>query len=81
MQVEHHPLANEFPQFKDSIHQLKLSNAHFAKLFGEYEETDKAIARAENGIEHLADNALEGLKKVRINLKDQLFHILQTSRN
>jgi uncharacterized protein YdcH (DUF465 family) len=78
MQVEHHPLALEFPEFKDTIHTLKMANAHFAKLFDEYTDTDKAINRAENGVEHLADAALETLKKVRIHLKDQLFQLLQT---
>lgn len=77
MQVEHHPLVLEFPEFKEAIHSLKLANAHFAKLFEEYTNTDKAINRAENGVEHLADAALETLKKVRMNLKDQLFQLLQ----
>ena len=80
MQVEHHPLALDFPEFKEKIHQLKLSNTHFAKLFDEYAEADKAVIRAENGVEHLADIALENLKKVRINLKDQLFQMLQTAK-
>ncbi|MBC3885525.1 YdcH family protein [Undibacterium griseum] len=79
MQVDHHPLALEFPEFKDKIHALKLQDAHFAKLFGEYDEADKAINRAENGVEHLADTALENLKKLRINLKDQLFQLLQNT--
>ncbi|MBC3928132.1 YdcH family protein [Undibacterium sp. CY21W] len=79
MQVEHHPLAMEFPEFKDKIHSLKLQNAHFAKLFGEYDETDKAINRAENDVDHVTDEALENLKKIRISLKDQLFHLLQTA--
>lgn len=79
MQVEHHPLAVEFPEFKNAIHELKLENTHFSKLFDEYTETDKAINRAENGTEHLADAALESLKKIRIYLKDQLFELLQTS--
>ena len=78
MQVEHHPLALEFPEYKDTIHTLKMANAHFAKLFDEYTDTDKAINRAENGVEHLADAALETLKKVRIHLKDQLFQLLQS---
>ena len=78
MQVEHHRLALEFPEFKDTIHTLKMANAHFAKLFDEYTDTDKAINRAENGVEHLADAALETLKKVRSHLKDQLFQLLQT---
>jgi len=78
MQVDHHPLSTEFPQFKEAIHELKLGNAHFAKLFDEYDETDKAVNRAENGKEHLGDSALEDLKKLRISLKDQLFHMLQS---
>jgi uncharacterized protein YdcH (DUF465 family) len=79
MQVEHHPLSVEFPEYKDAIHELKLGNAHFSKLFEEYHDTDKAINRAENGVEHLADAALDSLKKIRIALKDQLFQILQST--
>ncbi|AZP12858.1 YdcH family protein [Undibacterium parvum] len=79
MQVEHHPLSVEFPEYKDAIHALKLGNAHFSKLFEEYHDTDKAINRAENGVEHLADAALDSLKKIRIALKDQLFQILQST--
>jgi len=63
MQIDHHPLATEFPDFKDAIHHLKLNSAHFAKLFDEYDHNDKAITRAENGVEHLGDAALETLKK------------------
>jgi uncharacterized protein YdcH (DUF465 family) len=79
MQVDHHPLSTEFPEFKEQIHTLKMSSAHFAKLFDEYHDADKAINRAENGIEHLADASVEALKKVRIHLKDQLFQLLQSS--
>lgn len=80
MQVEHHPLSAEFPEFKNAIHELKQSDTHFSKLFNEYDEADKAINRAENGVEHLADAALETLKKVRISLKDQLFQTLQANK-
>lgn len=79
MQVEHHPLSVEFPEFKDAIHALKLGNAHFAKLFNEYDDADKAVNRAENGVDNLGDAALESLKKVRVMLKDQLFQLLQTA--
>lgn len=80
MQVEHHSLSVEFPEFKNAIHELKQSSAHFSKLFGEYDEADKAINRAENGVENLSDAALETLKKVRIALKDQLFQLLQAAK-
>ncbi len=80
MQVEHHSLAAEFPEFKNQIHELKQSDAHFSKLFSEYDDADKAVNRAENGVENLSDAALETLKKVRIVLKDQLFQLLQAAK-
>lgn len=80
MQVEHHSLATEFPEFKNQIHELKQSDAHFSKLFAEYDDADKAVNRAENGVENLSDAALETLKKVRIVLKDQLFQLLQAAK-
>ncbi|MDO8177570.1 MAG: YdcH family protein [Undibacterium sp.] len=80
MQVEHHSLAAEFPEFKNQIHELKQSDAHFSKLFAEYDDADKAVNRAENGVENLSDAALETLKKVRIVLKDQLFQLLQAAK-
>ncbi len=77
MHIEHHPLISEFPAHRDAIHALKLSDAHFNRLAGEFEKLDKAITRAENGEEHLGDLALEVLKKQRLSLKDQLWDSLQ----
>lgn len=77
MTVENHPLAKEFPIYKDTIRTLKLSDAHFVKIYDEYDATDRAITRVENGVDFLGDVALETLKKVRITLKDQAFEILK----
>ena len=71
--VEHHPLIREFPEMRERIHDLKQSDQHFARLFEDYEVADKAIVRAENGVDHLGDVELEGLKKQRLSLKDQLY--------
>lgn len=76
MHIDHHPLIAEFPEHRDAIHRLKSSDAHFARLMSEYEEMDKAVVRAENGVEHLGDLALEELKKKRLHLKDELSKIL-----
>ncbi len=38
MTLEHHELGHEFPEFKDEIHTLKMSNAHFKELFDEYHD-------------------------------------------
>lgn len=76
MHIDHHPLIAEFPEHRDAIHRLKSSDAHFARLMSEYEEMDKSVVRAENGVEHLGDLALEELKKKRLHLKDELSKIL-----
>lgn len=80
MQVDHHSLSSEFPEFNNQIHELKQSDAHFSRLFAEYDDADKAINRAENGVDNLSDAALETLKKVRVSLKDQLFQLLQAAK-
>jgi uncharacterized protein YdcH (DUF465 family) len=79
MQVEHHPLSIEFPEFKDQIHALKSSDLHFSKLFDAYSEADKAVNRAENGQDNLGDAELEDLKKERVMLKDELYELLKAA--
>ncbi|PHV10735.1 YdcH family protein [Chitinimonas sp. BJB300] len=77
MHIDHHPLTSEFPEHREAIHNLKLADAHFCRLAGEFESIDKAVTRAENGDEHLGDLALEVLKKQRLAIKDQLWSMLQ----
>lgn len=74
---EHHSLAHEFPEYKDRIHELKVNNPDFAKLFEKYEDIDKEIYRIEMQIENTSDEYLEGLKIKRVKLKDQLYAMLQ----
>ena len=72
MPINHHPLTTEFPEHHDTIHQLKLENAHFRKLMDEYEQLDKEIFRMEEGIENPEDAVLNEEKKKRLHLKDQI---------
>lgn len=74
---DHHPLAKDFPEFKDKIHSLKTSNTHFAKLEREYEDLDKAIVRLETGVEHSSSVELEQKKQQRVSLKDELYNMLK----
>jgi uncharacterized protein YdcH (DUF465 family) len=74
---EHHDLVHELPEYKDKIHEMKTSNAHFAKLFGEYDEVDHEIRRIEQEIETPSDEYTEELKKKRLLLKDELFAMLK----
>jgi uncharacterized protein YdcH (DUF465 family) len=53
-----------------------MENAHFAKLFDEYNTADTEILRIESGAEHAGDFDLETIKKQRLHLKDQLYTML-----
>lgn len=72
MTLEKHDLVHEFPESKDAIHQLKIDNNRFAKLFEEYHEVEHDVRRIETGAEHSSDEELENLKKRRLHLKDKL---------
>lgn len=74
---ESHNLAIEFPEYKELIHNLKMEDRHFSKLFDEYNEVDAQLHRIEQSIEVHADDFVEGLKFQRLNLKDELYGMLQ----
>jgi len=79
MQNDHHNLALEFPEYKDKIHELKMSNAHFKRIMDEHHELDKQIRRAESEQEALSDEHLETLKKQRLKLKDECYKMLKAT--
>lgn len=72
----HHPLITEFPEYREAIHELKMNNAHFRRLFDEYHQVDREVVRIEGEIEPASDVVTEGLKKKRLQLKDELHHML-----
>jgi uncharacterized protein YdcH (DUF465 family) len=73
---EKHDLIHELPEYKDRIHELKVSDPHFARLFEEYHELDNQVRHIEEGIENTDDSYLEELKKKRLQFKDQLYAML-----
>jgi len=77
MPIENHSLVQEFPELRSLIHTLKISDAHFARLFAEYDTVAHDVHRIESGAEAAADARLEALKKERLKLKDALYSILR----
>ena len=75
--LKHHPLAHDLPQYRDAIHDLKISDEHFSGLLSEYEVLDKKIVRIEQRIELMDDLDLDNLKMERVALKDTLVSLLQ----
>lgn len=76
MDLLNHDIAHEFPEFLDKMRALKISDAHFAKLFNEYDEDNHEIKKYETGGAVISEDALEDLKKKRLNLKDQIYQRL-----
>ncbi|MBC7621511.1 MAG: DUF465 domain-containing protein [Candidatus Saccharibacteria bacterium] len=76
MDLLKHDIATEFPHLKDKIHTLKTTNAHFAKLFDQYDEINHAITNFEGGTAVISDEALEIEKKKRLKLKDEISQML-----
>jgi len=72
MSLEKHDLLHELPESKDTIHKLKTTDQHFAKLFETYHDTDHEVHRIAQGVETTSDEYLDEQKKKRLSLKDQL---------
>lgn len=73
---EKHDLVHEFPEHRERIHELKMDNSYFAKKFTEYHDVEHEVRRIELGVENTADAYLEGLKKKRLLMKDELLAII-----
>ena len=74
---EKHDLVHELPEFRERIHELKSSDARFARLYEEYHALDDEVRSIEEGVENTDDFYLEELKKKRLHHKDELFAMLK----
>lgn len=78
MELLNHDLAHEFPQYLEKITQLKASDAHFSSLVAHYDGYNHTVTQYEQGKEAIADDALEVLKKKRLDVKDEIYQILKS---
>ncbi len=75
MQIPHE-LQGEFPDETTLITRLTKTNYLFRRLAARYDEVNRQIFRIESGDEPTTDEVLEGLKKDRLKLKDQIAGML-----
>ncbi|MBF9032065.1 DUF465 domain-containing protein [Rhodobacterales bacterium HKCCE3408] len=71
-----HELAEDFPNDAERIQALKAENAHFARLVDEYHRVNRAVHRAETGVEACAPEAEAEMRKQRMRLKDEIAGML-----
>jgi len=77
MSVEHHDLIHEFPEFRDTIHKLKVGDHHFRRLFDDYHELTRSIENMENEVTPVSSLTEEDAKIKRVHLKDELYRMLK----
>ncbi len=75
-----HELHAEFPDDAETLHQLKLSDAHFQKVSDEYHDVNREIHRIEAEVDHASDQRLEDLKKQRLSLLDEVSQMISRSK-
>ncbi|PCD77492.1 YdcH family protein [Pseudothioclava arenosa] len=73
-----HTLQEEFPSQLEKLHELKLSNAHFAKLLEQYDVVNDKVHRAETLVEPMEQFAETQLRKERAAIKDEIAQMLAT---
>ncbi len=71
-----HELHEEFPEFAERMHDLKVNDAHFATLFDEYHTINRAVHRAETLVEPVEELAEVEMRKKRMALKDEIYRII-----
>lgn len=81
MQVEHHDLHHEFPEYLESIQALKTANEQFGNLYEEYEGLTREVERLEEDDLPVDDFTIENMKKHRVRLKDQMYKMLRVFQN
>lgn len=74
--MDKHALILDFPELTEKIHELKVSNNHFRKLFDEYHDLTHEVHSIETGASVTSDLYLTELRKKRIHLKDELYKLL-----
>jgi uncharacterized protein YdcH (DUF465 family) len=69
----HHPFLSEFPEHREVVRHLRLSDNKFRQMFEEYHQLDDAICRIEEEIEFATDQEIDELKFKRARLKDAIY--------
>ena len=76
MQVEHHELHHEFPEFIDTMQVLRKSDSYFLQLFDEYHKLTHQVENLEEEDVPVYDFTIEEMKKKRAMLKDKMYKML-----
>lgn len=74
-----HELHDEFPHDAETLHRLKLGDAHFCNVAERYHAVNRAIHRIEAEIEPASDDHIARLKRQRLSLLDEIAAMLENA--
>ena len=73
-------IKNMFPEFRDLIQVLRDNNPHFSKIFEDHEQLDREISQLELDPVHQINDDIEALKRKKLRLKDEMYHLLRNAQ-
>lgn len=79
MTRQEHNLKEEFPEARAIIHDLKMTDAHFARLFEEYDRVNHAVYRAAERIDSVTEEHEKALRRESLRLKDELYGMIRAA--
>ncbi|NKI33807.1 DUF465 domain-containing protein [Wenzhouxiangella sp. XN79A] len=71
-----HELAEEFPEYVEKMHTLKMNDRHFAHMAEEYHKVNREVHRMETRVEPVTDQVEEEARRKRMQLKDRIAEYL-----
>ena len=80
MHIEHYDLHHEFPEMHDAISTLRSANPMFARMYATYHRLTGKVEDLEEHDMPVDDFTIEDMKKHRVKLKDDLYHMMLAFR-
>lgn len=71
-----HDLNEEFPAMTEQLHEMKMTDAHFARIVDEYNALNERIHLSESNVRPVSADYESDLRRRRMVLKDRIARIL-----
>ena len=77
MYIQPHDVEHEFPEYRQTLEEMRSNDSHLAQLVAEYERLNSEIVDIEENDKPFQDFEFEEMKKRRLMLKDEIYLILR----
>ena len=81
MYIQPHDVEHEFPEYIQTLQELRSQDTRLAELVTEYEQLNAEIVNIEENEKPFQDFEFEEMKKRRLMLKDEIYFILRGAQH